>query len=93
VFLQGTFRAAMRDFAASADIFLNMVWAYCSQDKKVCAKPAWQGQTPKPFNLKMLSELVHGFRQNLQPNVGLQNRFTAMKVSLKILRSLRGDRM
>ena len=37
-------------------------------------KPAWQGQTPKPFNLEMLSELVHGFRQNLEPNIGLQNR-------------------
>jgi len=52
-------------------------------------KPVWQGQTPKPFNLKMFSELVQWFRQNLEPNIGLQNRFTGMKVSLKTLMALR----
>jgi len=36
-------------------------------------KPVWQGQTPKPFNLKMVYELVQRFRQNFEPNTGLQN--------------------
>ena len=35
VFLQGTFRAAMRDFTASADLFFNMVLAYRSPNCKM----------------------------------------------------------